>query len=641
MCRCLRFTAALAVLFSATACSQQSKTPRETAEEEQISKGSKEKETAKPPAVNKDGADSAAVSSEAVVRKVAEFYKAAKTVQVREEQVMHVQMQKMDNKTTTNRTVVAEKPNRLAMRGEGGMQRLDLVSDGEIFFTYLPMMKTYTEEEAPESIEHFLTNPMITAMGGGMGAFVVHLLSEDPHRRLMEGVTDSKYVGRETLDGIDMHRLKFVQDQFDWEMWVNAQGDPLISQVSADMTKNLARAQNAFQGKNMKMTSVTRFKDWKFNEPLDSNAFVFTPPEGAEKTGNLFGGNNFAEEANGKRAEDKPAAPKPAAPKPEGLETAWTQDGTYVSVTVDPKQNMIVALRSGGKCDLFDAAGGPQGSFEIEGSVTRLRPANLTGSEKSELLGFGAWGKTVTAIAPDGSVLWTESGGQGVDDVWATNLDGDGGDEVIVGYNGGTGLHVFDRNGVRRWKYTEIANVWHVTAGDATGDGKIEVVTTSATGQVHLFDVDGDQFKNLDSGIYANMVRMGRVAAEDKADTIFVVGRRSGGGRIVALDGAGTELWSIELPGNSNHCDSMAISPIATWAAVGLRGGLVSVIDLAQGKIIANALKQGRTPQVSWATAPDEDTPLLLVATGRALRAYHVKPEAREDSEEVSSDVKP
>lgn len=304
-------------------------------------------------------------------------------------------------------------------------------------------------------------------------------------------------------------------------------------------------------------------------------------------------------------------------------------------MAVDGQQNAIFALKSRRQCEVLNAAGEIQRTFEIERNVTQLRPANLTPSDQTELLGYDQWGGFVTAVALDGTRLWTESGGEGIDDVWAADLDSDGQDEVIVGYNGGTGLHVFDRTGVRRWQYDRIGNVWHVAAGDVTGDGSIEVVTTSASGQVHLFDADGQQLKELDCSIYANMVRVGRVAEDDDADTIFVVGTGDNNEQLVALDGAGTELWAVDLPDDTNHCDSMAIARGTAWAAVGLRGGLVIVVDLLQGTIIARAVRQGQSPQVNWATDPADDSPLLLVATGRSLDAHHVKPQAPGDTEDV------
>ncbi len=790
MSRSLKVTAILVVLLSAAACSEKPQPANETARKQPTGEENTGKTTAKASAAHENDkrGETAEVSAEGLVRKLADFFMKAKTVEVREQLVVHVKMQGMDNKMTATRTLVAEKPNHIAVRTEGGMMGVNLVSDGEKLFTYVPAMKTYTEQAAPGSISEIMSDPMMMGMLGSSGPFVLHLLADNPYEQLMEGVTESKNLGRETLDGVDVHHLQFKQEQFDWEMWINAHGDPLIRRVSMDMTKAMAQADNAFQDRELKATFVSSFTDWRLDKPVDAKEFVFTPPEGAQKSESLFdafaggteelspllgeaapvfdlellaggrtnlkdhagkdvvmldfwatwcgpcveelpllaevaheykdkqvvffavnqgeepqeireflkekaldvtvaldpegdtgdrygvdgiptlvlidkagvvqvvhvgyssniksilrqelddllAGKNLAEEALREHAEQETAAAEP-----KGLEAVWSHEGRYLAVAADPKQNEVLVLQSDGLCERLNAAGEKQGSFQTERKISLLRPANFTPSEKSELIGFGHWGDSVAAFSSDGTKLWIESGGQGIDDVWAADLDGDGRDEVIVGYNGATGLHVFDNDGARRWKYTDIGNVWHVTAGDVTGDGNTEVVTTSASGQVHVFDAEGKPVKNLDPGVYASMVRVGRVAADDKAETIFVVGSGSRGEQVVAMDGDGKEFWTIDLPGNASHCDSMAIAPKSTWAAVGLRGGLVNVIDLAEGKIIATAIEQGETPEVSWTIDPESNKPLLLVATRRAIHAYRVQPVEDNGSVDENADVDP
>ncbi len=203
---------------------------------------------------------------------------------------------------------------------------------------------------------------------------------------------------------------------------------------------------------------------------------------------------------------------------------------------------------------------------------------------------------------------------------------------MIVGYNGGTGLLGFGHDGVRRWKYDGIANVWHVAAADVTGDGKIEVVTTSAAGRVHVFSNAGEEITNLDPGIYANMVRI--AATDSSKPLILVIGGGLSDASMVALSGTGQEQWKVDFPVGSRHADSLMPSPDGGWAAAGLRGGTVCVVDLEKGTIVAQASEQGATPQVDWLAGHDGGEPLLVVATGQSLNAFHLQPESAESSEE-------
>ena len=95
---------------------------------------------------------------------------------------------------------------------------------------------------------------------------------------------------------------------------------------------------------------------------------------------------------------------------------------------------------------------------------------------------------------------------------------------------------------------------------------------------------------------------------------------------MVALTGDGAKLRTLNFPADIRTCDSLAVSPDGTWAGAGLRDGRVCVIDIRQGQIIAQGSGQGSRPMVAWATRDNSPSPLLLVATGRELNAFRVKP---------------
>ncbi len=338
----------------------------------------------------------------------------------------------------------------------------------------------------------------------------------------------------------------------------------------------------------------------------------------------MLAGKNLAAEAKSPRRLKETSADAVAAP--ERLESQWTLQGAYSDVVYEPGSKTIYALKQDG-CDVLGLSGKVQRPLVFDARGGKLRLARLSGPGDRALLVFGSWGRSIVAVrASDGSVVWDQPNATGVDDVWAADLDGDGHDEVIVGYNGFGGLHVLGSNGAPRWKTTDIGNVWHVAAGDLNGDKKMEVVSTSATGKVHVFAADGKAIATQDAPFYAMLVRVGRLSKTDVADTIVVVGMdQSGGGlSMAALDGKGHVKWTLKLPEGADFATSMAICPTRPWAACGARGGRIVVVDCTNGRLLATALDRARDVEVTWATPGGDEPPLLLVADGHSLSAYRV-----------------
>jgi hypothetical protein len=314
----------------------------------------------------------------------------------------------------------------------------------------------------------------------------------------------------------------------------------------------------------------------------------------------------------------------------KGLEEAWSLDGAWTGVVSDEKKGVIYVIGLRKKCVEVDLTGKSQREIDLpQGSGRVARLATLSRDGGKALLTFSHWVGELTACDLNGKRLWSYP--SGIDDVWVSDLDGDGSDEILVGYNGSTGLHVLDSDGQLLWKSTAIRNVWDVCAGNVWGDGSSQIVTTSAVGKVHVFSSDGRDRKDLDAGCYANMVRVGVPSEKDKAIIVLVAGPaldREAGLKpiiLVALSGNGAKKWSVELPADARpHVCSAYPAPAKSWLALGMQGGRVHVVDIDKGEIIASASEQGMTPEVGWATSKDAGSPLLLVATGTKLNTFRV-----------------
>lgn len=304
----------------------------------------------------------------------------------------------------------------------------------------------------------------------------------------------------------------------------------------------------------------------------------------------------------------------------------------WSGVAADERAGTIYALSLFGRCVELDSAGKVLRETRlVPGGSKLLRLARFPGQEKPALLTFTAWLGDLRAFDSDGGQLWSYPGATGIDDVWAADLDADGTDEVIVGYNGGTGVHVLDSGGRLLWKSTAIGNVWHVCAGNVWGEETSQVVAASAAGGVHVFGNDGKDRVDLSAGCYAFMVRVGKTSDEDARATIFVAGSpldvasTQREAVVAALSGDGRTNWSLRLPASGvASVVSAGIAPSKPWLAIGMRSGDVHVVDAKAGKLMASTGDPGADAEVAWATPEDKGAPLLLVATGRKLNAFRV-----------------
>jgi hypothetical protein len=314
--------------------------------------------------------------------------------------------------------------------------------------------------------------------------------------------------------------------------------------------------------------------------------------------------------------------------KQEGLAPIWSLPGLWGAVVQDTQTGVLHASSTRTRTEL-DATGKVLREVPFPRSAT-WRLARFSGVSEPVFLSTGFPG--IEARTASGNLLWTypdasvtTSGGP--NGAWPLDLDGDQSDEVIIGFNGGTGLHVVNSKGQLVWKSTSIGNVWNVSGGDVYGNGKPRVVTTSATGNVHIFSDDGTSKVDLDLRSYLNMVRVGKVSANDTAATIFAGGSASDNKSawFAALTSDGMEKWSqvLQAPGRASIY-STHLAPGKPWVAVGMTTGVLYVLDARLGRVVATIDGLGQNPELAWISGKDDADPLLVVSTRTSLTAFRI-----------------
>lgn len=172
-------------------------------------------------------------------------------------------------------TFDGQRPNRFAMRSKhvnDDNAGLEVVSDGKMLFVHGKRLKQYTEGKAPSELTGIGRSIMQYGhMATGM--LFQNLLAEDPGELLLDGVTEGKHAGVEKVGGKEAHHLKFKQDNFDWELWVAAEGQPLVLKASSTHpTQDGGKA-----------VTVETYTNWKINGEPAGEAFAFKPPEASKK----------------------------------------------------------------------------------------------------------------------------------------------------------------------------------------------------------------------------------------------------------------------------------------------------------------------------------------------------------------------
>lgn len=202
---------------------------------------------------------------------------------------VNTEMEGMKQEISTVYDLAAEKPNKLALRHVRGMAGNTVVCDGKKLYIYAQSLNRYEERDAPNLVEQLAEG--VGPMAGNM-LFVDNLLVNDIYAAIMDGVALAVYVGQERVDGFECDRIRFVQEQFDWEIWVSTGSKPVVVQVVNDMAKSFSgMVGEAADPKGMKMTVLNRFSGWAVDEALAAGAFEFVVPPGARKAKSLFEGD--------------------------------------------------------------------------------------------------------------------------------------------------------------------------------------------------------------------------------------------------------------------------------------------------------------------------------------------------------------
>jgi hypothetical protein len=210
-----------------------------------------------------------------LVRQIADFYHGVRSVRVK---VLETHEPGESSTPSTRTTEIwVRRPHQIATRSEDGSLP-DLISNLDQRFTIFRSQSRYFQGKSPGSIDDYSDNPSLLSAHGWGVMFIPVLFCERPYDAIMVGVDVLQYLGRETVDGVTAHRVRFEQSDMNWEMWFAAEAEPRLLKLEFDRLPGSGPADEE------KTKATVVFRDWEFNADIASETFEFHPPAGFTRT---------------------------------------------------------------------------------------------------------------------------------------------------------------------------------------------------------------------------------------------------------------------------------------------------------------------------------------------------------------------
>jgi hypothetical protein len=142
--------------------------------------------------------------------------------------------------------------------------------DGKNLTIYDPAHRAYATTAAPPSIDAMFRQ---VADEKHLSIPLEGFDFSDPCMRAYRDIQRAKYIGVNDVDGVDCDHLGFIQQEADWQLWVDHAGKPLPRKVVITYKKLPSQPQ---------WSAI--FSNWRFNRKLPASLFQPRLPKGVTKS---------------------------------------------------------------------------------------------------------------------------------------------------------------------------------------------------------------------------------------------------------------------------------------------------------------------------------------------------------------------
>ena len=223
-------------------------------------------------AIGDDSENSSSIEPKAdhALRQMSDYLKSLKAFTLRAENTTD-ELALAGSKLQFGQTVdiYVKRPDRLRANAEGDLANQQLFFDGKSVTLFNKDKNVYATLAAPGEIEPALEYAQNTFE---INAPLADLIYREAYRVLTENVHSGHYVGLHLVRGVQCHHLLFIQDDIDWQIWIENSQTPLPRKMVIT-SKWLAGGPQ--------FTALMSY--WKTTARLPEDLFVFTAPVTARK----------------------------------------------------------------------------------------------------------------------------------------------------------------------------------------------------------------------------------------------------------------------------------------------------------------------------------------------------------------------
>ena len=156
--------------------------------------------------------------------------------------------------------VVKDGISKLFAETRGDFFPYDFYFNGTTITVYSPKKNLYAEKNEPGTVNSLIENAYKEE---GRSFPYADILVAEPYSVLTEGLIDAVYVGQSTIAGVKTDHLAFSNKGVQWQIWVGVK-DFLPRLVDATYFDDASEP-----------SYTVEFSDWKLNEPVKAEQFIF------------------------------------------------------------------------------------------------------------------------------------------------------------------------------------------------------------------------------------------------------------------------------------------------------------------------------------------------------------------------------